>query len=220
MSLGQSEEMREAPGSAGAEPASEERQAATEASWALAEDAVPMRGAAERELDRYSEERVRSVLEKPRWRFRPPSVRNLGLALAGLAALIICLAVLGSLGEDGSGGPEPTAAPTRQSPLASRAARRASAAASLWQARAARNRRRAAARAKHEAARHRAKQRSAGKRAASGAQEQQAAAPSEPSTESAAPAAAPITAATPQEPASTTASGSPSQAQRQFGFER
>jgi hypothetical protein len=217
--LGNSEEMREAPGSAVAEPGSEERQAAAGASW-LGEDAVPMRGSAERELDRYSEERVRSVLEKPRRRLRRPPARKLGLALAGLAALLICVAVLGSLGQGGGDAPKPTAAPARPPALASRAARRArSTAASLRQARAARDRRRAAVRAKREAARHRARQRSARKRAAQRTQEQRAAA-SEPSAEPAAPPPAPVTAATPQETASTTASGSPSQAQRQFGFER
>jgi hypothetical protein len=217
--LGQSEETREAPGSAVAEPGSEERQGAAEASW-LGEDAVPMRRAAERELDRYSEERVRSVLEKPRWRLRRPPTRKLGLALAGLAALLVCVVVLGSLGGDGNNAAKPTAAPTRPPALASRAARRASAAASLRQARAARNRRRAAMRAKRKAARRRAKQRSARKRAAQRTQVQQAAPPSEPSAEPAAPPPAPVTTGSAQETASPTASGSPSQAQRQFGFER
>lgn len=216
------------------EPASEDRQAVIDETWpTLADGVVPMRDAAQRELDRDREERVRLVVEKRHGLPRPPA-RRLTLAVAGLAAVlagIVSIALADQGGASASSEP-PVAAVQHQLPAPTSSSRPTADATRLRQARAmARAQRRAAIRAHREAARRRAKQRSTRRQAAHRAQKKQHAAPrSEPATRSEAnlePAPAPeppITSTTPPPappPApATTTSPSPSPAQSEFGFER
>lgn len=212
MSAGRRERIYEAQMPLVAEPEAETTPAPE--SWALGEDTVPVRGETERVLAEDREERLRVVLE----RRRPPlprlSAKRLAAGLAVLGALcLLAFAVLGG------GGNAP--APTASNPFPTHA-RQPSLQGELRQTEA-RRRRRAATRAKHRAARRAAARARAVRRATK--TEQQAntegaggdlATPipqgSEPSP--------PLPAPPPTTEPTTSTSDSPSQVQREFGFER
>jgi hypothetical protein len=193
----------------------------------LAEDVVPMRATAERELDRDREERVRAVVAGRRRALPRPSSRGLALGAIGLAATLLVLALNTTLGSGGGNPHSPSQAVTPQHRGSNSAFHRQlhADAQSLRRSRAvAHTRRRAAIRAKREAARRRAKRRSARKlaahrteRAQRSARQELPASAEDSSAEAQAPAAV---ASTPPAPTSTQSSTGSSQTQREFGFER
>jgi len=229
VSLGQSNARRENPGPGGAgRPASGERNAGFDGSWtALGEAAVPMRGAAQRKLDRDREERIRALLEKPRLGLPRPPARALVFGLAGVvASTLLGIALAGPLaGGNGGGSPGSVRTSARVAgtrPLASNAN---AGVALLRKARvAARTRRRAAIRADRQAARRRARQRGEQRKAAGRAKPHRQPAPTrEPLAspdevaESTPPPSEAIPSAPPPEGPTSSAQ---SQVQREFGFER
>lgn len=206
MSLGHSERAQAATRSA-AEPGGEKRRG----EWGLGEDAVPMRGGAERAFDYDREERLRAVLGQPRRPLKGHG-RHAAIALGAVAVPLAALTLLGGLGGSSS------APGTRQTLGAS-----APAMTPIHTTDPAKARRRAATRAIRRAVRRRVAQRRAHR--------QQARRPQVTSTrphdEAAASTGVPTTAPPPppapaptEETAPSTTSGSPSQVQSEFGFER
>lgn len=238
MSLGHSEATRgQSVADPALEPASDDRQVVLDESWpTLADGVVPMRDGAQRELDRERHERVRLVVKKRRRPLPHPPVRGLAFAAAGLATILLGVAVVSAANQAGGSSPSehPAASTQQRIPALTSSSRSTFHATQHREARArARAQRRAAIRAHREAARRRAKQRSTRMKAAARARrKQRAAAPREPASNSAAsveapppaptPASAPLTttATAPPPPAASPPSSSASPAQSEFGFER
>jgi hypothetical protein len=219
VSLGHSSPTRGEPGFDSAVPPGTDRgeAAAKVLEPNLAEDVVPMRAAAERELDREREERIRAVVAGRRRALPRPSSRGRAIGTIGLAAILLTVAFVTALSGVGGNPHSQGQAVTAQHAGAASGFRRKlhTEASSLRRHRAAAHtRRRAAIRAKRRPVRKLSAHRS---EPAPQSSKQYAAAPSEASS-----AEAPETAATstPVAPTSTQSSTSPSPTQKEFGFER
>lgn len=227
MSVGQSEATQEEPEPrmAGEQPGEAN---APEATWpALGESVVPMLGPTRRELDRRREERVRTVVKKGHRPLPRPPARAALLGLGGLATVLLAVALASAAG-GGNGNVSPQRTTKPRSALATNPPARLVAHAARPRHTRARalDRRRAAIRAHREAARRRARERRARKKAADRAKRHRQSAPTgEPAAGtdvSAEPAPPPSEAVSSTPPPPTSAaptSSSPSQVQREFGFE-
>ncbi len=210
------------------EAASEQSDVAGDSWPALAEEAVPMRDATERELDRDREERVRLVVESGSSRAFPwPPARTIAVGLGGLASVLLGFALISATGAGNSAAPIIHQPATSTERLTSTPMPRTGSdfrAAKLQQAHA---RRRAAIRAKEEAARRRASERAARARIAAHTQSHSQRSSAEPPQWQSIPASEPTqppvepatsAASTPQPTTTTAPTGN--QVQREFGFER
>jgi hypothetical protein len=222
VSLGHSEREQKASGGCPAvEPLDHEPKTELDSLSSLAEEAVPVRSQAARELDQMRQERIRAVVGSRSGRLPRPSANARVLWVGGIAVALLALIAALSLSGEGRSASDSTAAKA-QRPVVARVKRSDSRARRPQRLLKATSRRRAGIRAKRKAARRPAERKRAHRSAAHAE-----AAPSQseaPLTESQAPISAPPPPAAATESAPTAASSPPSStssnpAQEEFGFE-